>query len=203
MSFYPLMLAGSAIDAVIVGGGPVAARKARALLEAGARVNVIAEKFSPECEALSSEFQLLLLWNKAFDHHDIDLATLVICATNDARVNAIIANDAASRGKLVNVADDPDLGNCVTAAIHRVGDVVIGVTASGVPTAARRIRDAIARLIDEPYAVAVAELSKLRRSLLDQERRDRWREAADALIGPDFAEQVRSEEFAEKVARWR
>lgn len=203
MSLYPLMLEGAAIDAVIVGGGPVAARKARALLEAGARVDIVAEKFSPECESLGREFSLVCLTTGAYDFHDIDRATLVICATNDARINAIIAKDAASRGKLVNVADDPDLGNCVTAAIHRVGDIAIGVSAGGVPTAARRIRDAIARVIDDRYASAVSELAKLRRVLLDEERRDRWRDAADALTGPDFTEQVRSDDFAERVAQWR
>ena len=203
MSLYPLMLEGTAIDVVIVGGGPVAARKARALAAAGARVDIVAEDFAPECTGLIADFSSVVLTTKAYDHRDIDRAMLVVCATNDTRVNAIIAKDAMDRGKLVNVADDPDLGNCVTAAVHRTGDIVIGVSAGGVPTAARRIRDTIARIIDDRYASAIAELAKLRRSLLDDARRDRWRDAADALTGPDFAEQVRSPDYVAKVARWR
>jgi siroheme synthase-like protein len=203
VSAYPVMLEGSAIDAVVVGGGAVAVRKARALLEAGARVDVIAETISDEMHALAAEFALLALTRKAYAHHDIDRATLVVCATNDARVNAIIADEADSRGLLVNVVDDPELGNFTTPAVHRSGDIVVAVSAGGVPTAARRIRDAIAKSIDARFASAVSALAALRSSLLETERRDRWHDAAAALTGPDFAQRVQAEDFAEQVAQWR
>ena len=55
MSAYPIMLDGAAIRAVIIGGGEVAARKARALLEAGAGVRVIAPTVASTLESLAAE----------------------------------------------------------------------------------------------------------------------------------------------------
>jgi len=198
VSVYPLMLDGTAIRALVVGGGPVAARKARALLDAGAQVRVVARSVAAD---LRSAVPGAL--EKSYEHSDIDDATLIVAATDDAALNARIADEARARGILVNVADAPDLGTCSTPAVHRSGDVVIAVSAGGVPTAARRIRDAIARLIDERYATAVADLATLRRTLLDSGRRERWHEAAEALTAADFHEQVESGRYAERVARWR
>ena len=83
----------------------------------------------------------------------------VIAATNDAALNATIARDAAEKGKLVNVVDAPELGSYITPAVHRTGDVVVAVSAGGVPTAAARIRDSIGAPVDQRYADAVRELA--------------------------------------------
>ena len=53
MSELPLMLHGEAIEALIVGGGAVAARKARALLAAGAHVRIVASELGADVRALA------------------------------------------------------------------------------------------------------------------------------------------------------
>jgi precorrin-2 dehydrogenase/sirohydrochlorin ferrochelatase len=197
------MLEGNAIEALIVGGGPVAARKARGLVDAGATVRVVARDVCAELAALATTCASVSVSQKPYAHDDIAGATLVFAATDDAALNEAVGAEARARGLLVNVADAPERGTFVTPAVHRSGDIVVAVTAGGVPTAARRIRDAIAPAIDARYASAVASLAALRRALLASGRRDRWREAAGALTGADFSAQIESGSFAEQVARWR
>ena len=203
MSALPLMLRGESISALVVGGGRVATRRALALLDSGARVRVLAPRVSHELEHRAESDRSLVLTIGSYDPSYLDDVILVVAATDDPAVNQQVAEDARNAAKLVNVVDDPDLGNCVTPAVHRAGDVVVAVTAGGVPGAAARIRDAIARTLDGRYAAAVRELAMLRRGLLDTGDRERWREASASLVGADFCEQVESGRFEARVAEWR
>lgn len=203
MSAYPLVLDGSSLSALVVGGGRVAVRKVTALLESGARVRVVAPRIDAALEAMRAHSTALRITREPYAAAQLDEALLVIAATDDAQLNAQIAHDARARGKLVNVVDAPELGNCITPAVHRAGDIVVAVSAGGVPNAATRIRDAIGRMLDGRYSDAVRDLAALRRALLDQGRRDRWRDAASELLASDFCEQVESGRFAERIAAWR
>lgn len=202
MSLYPLMLEGSALTAVIIGGGTVAARKASSLIAAGARIRVVAPSIAPELELLRGDSTVELV-TALYSKDQIGDAQLVIAATNDDAVNARVAADAKALGRFVNVVSAPSAGNCVTPAVHRAGDVVVAVTAGGVPTAAARIRDDLAHKLDDRYASAVKELSLLRRSLIDGDRRDRWSSASSALVDDEFCRRVESGRFDEAVAEWR
>lgn len=203
MSAYPIVVEGSAVSALIVGGGAVALRKATALLDTGAYVHVVAPEVVPELARLAIERPSLRITQALYETAHVVGATLVIAATNDSALNATIARDAAEKGKLVNVVDAPELGNFVTPAVHRAGDVTVAVTAGGVPAAAARIRDSIADSIDERYGDAVRELAALRRLLIDSGERERWRQVSSTLVGEDFCAQVETGEFPSKVAEWR
>jgi siroheme synthase-like protein len=202
MSAYPLMLDGDTLSAVIVGGGSVATRKAVALVRTGARVHVVAPACSPEMEILAAN-DLVDLSRETYSSSHIGDALLVIAATDDAATNSLVAADARNLGRLVNVVSAPHEGNCITPAVHAAGDVVVAVSAGGVPAAAARIRDAIAQILDARYADAIHELSVLRRRLIDSGHRERWSAAADALIGDDFCSAVESGLFVERAAEWR
>lgn len=197
------MLDGAALSAVVVGGGSVAARKATALVESGARVHIVAPEIGPDVESLAAAHDTVRITRERYASTHLGDALLVIAATDNSAVNSLVAADARSRGRLVNVASAPDEGNCVTPATHRVGDAVFAVTAGGVPRAAARIRDALSRTYDDRYAGAIKELSTLRRSLLDAGRREQWESASAMLIGDDFCSVVESGRFAERAAEWR
>ena len=204
MSGYPVVLEGSKIAAVVIGGGAVALRKVAALLDSGASVHVVAPEVTPELSDLAHDRSRLLRITRAvYTPTYLSGATLVVAATSDGAVNAQVAADALERGTLVNVVDAPERGNFVTPAIHRSGEVLVAVTAGRAPKAAVRIRDAIAQTIDARYADAVRELAALRRSLLDEGNRDRWAEASSVLVGERFCDEVESGDFATKVAAWR
>ncbi len=86
MKFYPIFLNVSGKRAVVVGGGPVAVRKAKGLIEAGAQVIVIAPDLSAN---------LPVGWRKRrYRAGDLKGATLAFAATNDRAVNARVRSEA-------------------------------------------------------------------------------------------------------------
>jgi len=202
VSELPIMLHGEAIEALIVGGGAVAARKARALLIAGARVRVVALEVGADLRALADAHGTLYLEERPYAPSDIGNAQLVLASTNDRALNRRVADDAHAAHRLVNVADDPARGNCRTTATHRAGDLVIGITAGGVPSAAVRIRDSLAARFDARYADAVATLATLRRRLLDSGASEAWTRAAEVLLDESFCERVERGTIESEAARW-
>lgn len=203
MSGYPIVLEGEEIEAVVVGGGRIAERKARSLLAAGARVRMVAPEFSVGAWALGLSEQGCNLIQRPYESDDLAGATLVVAATNQPDVNARVAVDARARGQLVNVVDEPLVGNFVTPATHRSGDLVVAVTAGGVPSASTRVRDAIAERFDDRYAEAVRALAALRRRLLDAGDREGWHRALGSLVSDGFCARVEAGGFVEEVAAWR
>ena len=203
MSGYPLVLEGTAISALVAGGGRVATRKVAALIEAGAKVHVVAPVFTPELQQLAARHPDLRMTRAQVAPDHFGDALLIIVATDDSEVNALIAAQARALNRLVNVVNAPDQGNCIMPAVHRSGELLVAVTAGRVPTAATRIRDRIGRVLDERYAAAVRELSALRRTLLNRGERDRWTEATGSLVGEEFCDRVESGDFETSFAPWR
>jgi siroheme synthase-like protein len=201
VSDFPIALHGERVSAVVIGGGSVGTRKALALVDAGAQVRVVSPDVTPEL-AEAERGRRLSIVRESYRRGQLDKATLVVAATDSREVNAQIAVDAHSLGKLVNITDFPDEGNFHTMALHRSGDVTIAVSAGGVPGAAARIRDAIAERFDERYGRAVSALRGLRSRLIAGGDK-RWRDAAPKLIADDFCRSVEDGSFTEKVDTWR
>jgi siroheme synthase-like protein len=201
VSDFPIALHAERVSAVVVGGGSVGTRKALALADAGASVQVVSPIASPALEE-AERLRRITILREPYHAGHLDRATLVVAATDSREVNAQIAADANSRGKLVNITDYPDEGNFHTMALHRSGDVTIAVSSGGVPGAAARIRDAIAERFDGRYERAVFALRSLRSRLI-ADGDDRWRAAAPKLIGDDFCSSVEDGSITEKVDSWR
>ena len=202
MSGVPILVEGHALRALVVGGGPVAVRKAASLAAAGATLRVVALAPSDEMRTLATSPNVTLM-ERAYEPGDVGDALLVVAATNDRAVNARIADEARSANRLVNVADAPESGTFATMAAHRSGALVVGVSAGGVPGAAARIRDAIAARFDGRYARALGQLAELRRSLLDRRQGAEWRRLSTEVIGSRFCDAVEAEQVDAQVAPWR
>jgi siroheme synthase-like protein len=202
VSGYPVVIEGTALAALVIGGGAIGSRRALALLDAGVRVHVVAPDVAQTLIDTAQQNTSLRISRVEYSPDLITDELLVIAATNDGATNAAVAADARARGRLVTVVSNAELGNCTIPAVHRAGDVVVAISAGGVPNAAIRLRDAIGQIVDGRYAAAVAVLATLRRGLLANGRQDRWQEAAQALIGADFCRQVESGEFSARVAKW-
>ncbi|MFL5463030.1 MAG: bifunctional precorrin-2 dehydrogenase/sirohydrochlorin ferrochelatase [Gemmatimonadaceae bacterium] len=201
MSDFPIALHGERITAVVIGGGTVGARKARALADAGVSVRVISPVVTADLAEAERLRQVTIIRDSYRAEH-LDRATVVIAATDSREVNAQIAVDAHARGKLVNITDHPDEGNFHTMALHRSGEITIGVSSGGVPSAAARIRDAIAERFDARYGRAVSALRGLR-TRLSGTNADEWKTAVPKLIGEDFCTSVEDGSFANRMDSWR
>ena len=136
---YPLMLSMAGRRAVVVGGGQVALRRTRSLLESGAHVVIIA----PSVTAELADLPVTILWRRYRDG-DLSAAWLAHAATDDARVNALVAAEA-ERSRIWCVrADNGARSAAWTPAVTRHGEVTVAVTAGRDPGRSQRLRAAIA-----------------------------------------------------------
>ncbi|MGW5359617.1 uroporphyrinogen-III C-methyltransferase [Actinopolymorpha pittospori] len=140
---YPLVLDLDGRRAVVVGGGPVAARRTTGLLEAGAIVTVVAPALCEDLAVLVDDGRLTWLPREYADG-DLAGAWLVQAATADAEVNATVAADAERAGIWCVRADDARTSAAWTPATARVDDITVAVSASRDPRRARAVKDRIA-----------------------------------------------------------
>ena len=141
---YPLMLDLSGRPVVVVGGGRVALRRARALLAAGALVHVIAPRVDPALASLE-----VRLSRREYRGGDLAGAWLAHAATDDPAVNASVAGEAERLRIWCVRADDAARSRAWTPAVARHGGITVAVTAGGDPERARRLRAAIAAALAE------------------------------------------------------
>ena len=126
LKHYPVFLDLKDRPVLVVGAGKVALRKTRGLLEAGARITVVA----PEWEAEFEELPLRLV-RRGFRASDMANTLLVFAATDDRLTNHRIAIAAKGKGVFANIADSvEECGFLVPARVHR-GDVHIAISTGG------------------------------------------------------------------------
>lgn len=144
---------------MIVGGGEVANRKARKLLQARARVVVISPEVRPELASMAVEVR-----RRPYAEGDLKGAFLVFAATDLREVNAAVVREARERGIPVNVADEPSEGDFAVPSTLRRGQLQVAVSTGGAsPTLARRIRRELEDAFGYEWAGVVAELGRARR----------------------------------------
>ena len=144
---YPTALRLLGRPVLVVGGGPVAARRAKGLLDAGARVTVVAPVASDALRELAASG--LLTWEpRTYLSSDVDGVWFVQTATGVAAVDAQVAADAeAQRIWCVN-ASDHEASAAWTPAVAVVDDVKIAINAGGAPRRAMALRDAVATALE-------------------------------------------------------
>jgi siroheme synthase-like protein len=126
LKHYPIFLDLKDRAVLVVGAGRVALRKTRGLLEAGARVTVVAPEFETEFENLP-----VRLIRRRFRASDLANAMLVFAATDDRLTNHRIGIAAKGKGVFANIADSAE--ECdfiVPARVLRTG-VQIAVSTGG------------------------------------------------------------------------
>lgn len=143
MTGYPLLLDVTSRHVLVVGGGPIAARRMRGLLDAGADVHVVTP-FACEDVWEAAQQGEITLHLREFGTEDLDDRWLVHTATGDRSVDDDVAAEAARRQLWCVRADDAEASPAWTPAVARVGDVVVAVNAGRDPRRAATLRNAIA-----------------------------------------------------------
>lgn len=166
MAYYPIMVDLTEKEVLVVGGGPVAGRKIKTLLEYGAVVNVVSKELSPEIKDfidggraryLGEEFSLVFLKDKF----------LVIAATDDEELNHRISRAAEEKGMLVNAVDQPADCNFIVPSIIKKGDLIVAVSTSGrSPAFAKKIRKQLTEYFGDEYELFLRLMGKIRNEVL-------------------------------------
>ena len=167
MSYYPVFLNLKGRNVLVVGGGAVALRKVRTLLEAGAVITVA----SPElCDGLaayrdSGEIECM---ERPFRHDDItDDIWLIVAATDNPAVQKEIAETAERRKIFCNVVDHPELSSFIVPSSLRKGDITISISTGGQsPAVAKLARKELDEFFDHRWMLLLEIASRLRKMVL-------------------------------------
>ncbi len=184
---YPVNLILGAKRCLVVGGGPVAARKVSGLLACGADVHVIATSPGPEMAALPVTVEA-----RPYRRGDLAGFRLVIAATNDPQVNRAIFDEAEAAGTWVNSADDPASCSFTLPSVIRRGPIMVTVSTGGrSPALATWLKRRIEAQLGPEYEVLVDLLSSVRE---DMRAEGRSTEQADwqSVLDSDMLELIRA-----------
>ncbi|HEY3743348.1 MAG TPA: bifunctional precorrin-2 dehydrogenase/sirohydrochlorin ferrochelatase [Bryobacteraceae bacterium] len=142
VNYYPIFLDLRAKPVLVAGGGTVALRKTKGLLEAGARVTIIAPEVLDELRA-----RAVTVVERKYLAGDCAGYALVFAATNSREVNAQIGREAAGLGIPANIADAAEECGFIVPARFSDHGVQVAVSTGGVdPRRAVAIRDRIREL---------------------------------------------------------
>lgn len=168
MNYYPIFLDVRSRICVIVGGGEVAWRKARRLLDCGALVTVVSRQLG---DGLRDMKRAGIIQHIPADYEPGSLAGafLVVGATDRHEVNEKIALDAVEKGLLVNIVDDPARSNFILPSLVEQGDLAVSISTGGKsPALARKLKEELSLHFGPEYAILLNILGWLRPIILAQ-----------------------------------
>lgn len=199
MSYYPICLDLKNKKCIVVGGGEVALRKVKSLVEAHAKVVVISPQITSSLKELVNKNKITYL-NQEYKSEYIKKDTfLLIAASNDKQLNAKIAKDASKLNLLINVVDSPQLCNFILPATLNRGKLIISISTSGQsPALAKKIKEDLQSIYGVEYEILVDLLGKLRTKVQAKykNREDRklfW----EKLVNSDLIEYIRNKKEEE------
>lgn len=160
--YFPVSLDIEDARCLVVGGGPVALQKARALRRAGGRVTAVSPDFCPGFKRLEAGHL-----RRRFRPGDLRGARIVIAATDDPRVNAEVHRLCVRRGILVNVVDVPELCTFIVPSVVRRGPVTLAISTEGQsPSLAKALRKDLERLYPRSLGPFARQVGRARRRIL-------------------------------------
>lgn len=198
---YPVLLNLKGKRCVVVGGGNVATRKVRGLVEAGADIVVVAPRASAEIQ--SFVYKGNVNWrSRPFLMDDAEGALFLFAATGDREVNRAASEAGHRFGALVNVADDPDGSDFhLPATLKKEGATVAVSTGGASPAVAAWLRDRCGEAVPEGLEQVLSLFSLLRSALAD-EAKVKSGEGFGKLLDAGLVEDLRKGDLssvAEKV----
>lgn len=203
---YPVFVKLSGKPCLVVGGGEIAARKVRQLLECHAQVTVISPDTSLDMQKIIDKNKIFYR-AKVFQHKDTEGFFLVIAATNERLVNKLVSEECEEKGILCNIVDEPDQCNFFVPAVVRQGDLKIAISTNGKsPTLAKRIRKELEQNYTKEYTLFIRYLGFLRLFLKRQypDAIDQKKQLLEKVIESNALEMLKCKDkkgFKEEINR--
>ena len=163
---FPIFIKLEGRPCLVVGAGEIAKAKIDALLEACARITVVAPDVEPEIQAFAASERIV--WQKRkYQHSDLRGVFLVIAATSDTAVNNSVFAAARRLGILCNAVDDPPNCDFYFPAIVRRGDLQVAISTAGEsPAFAQRLRGTFESAFDQHLGDWLGAIGQIRREIL-------------------------------------
>lgn len=168
MKFYPINLIIEGKLCVVVGGGKVARRKIKGLVDGGGIVRVISPEVHPDIVELGEAGKIDLLLRR-YTEGDLKGAVICFAATSDKAVQLLVAAHAENEGVLVNIIDDP--GGCdfhVPARVNRDKLLLTISTGGASPALSKQLRQELEAAYGEEYGSLLELLGRIRKNVVTE-----------------------------------
>ncbi|MEV3822146.1 siroheme synthase CysG [Aeromonas dhakensis] len=186
MDYLPIFCRLDNKPVLLVGGGEVAERKARLLLDAGALLTVVAPELDPELAELAANGSIEWL-DAEFAPAQLTGKWLVVAATDRREVNALVYQSANQARIFANVVDDPKRSSFIMPSIIDRSPLMVAISSGGkAPVLARLLREKLEAMLPQHLGAVAAFAGSLRERVKARfttmgERRRFW----ERLLGAD------------------
>jgi siroheme synthase-like protein len=208
-SYYPVFLDLKGRRCLVVGGGSVAERKTRMLLDHNALVTVISPALNQGLQQLAEQGAIQVV-PRNFQSNDLRGAFLAIAATDDPITNAAVSDKGRKQRILINVVDDPKVSDFIVPSIVRRGDITIAISTAGKsPALARKIRTELDAILPAQYARLLSLVSDVREELAQRQisvDSEKWQRSLKIdvlleMIGKGQIDQARKKLIEDLIAK--
>jgi precorrin-2 dehydrogenase/sirohydrochlorin ferrochelatase len=199
---YPIYLNVAGKNCLVIGGGPVAERKAASLLEYGAFIRIISPLAGEKITAWAD--QNLLKWvAREFEADDLDQIFMVFIATDDNSLNKEIADLCRQRGILVNAVDDPPNCDFFVPSVLRRDSLAVAISTEGrSPLFAAHLRRRLETIITEEYGQFVNILGEIREELRKSSLSiNQRRQILEQIVDSDLFDLLQAGQYEEAEER--
>jgi precorrin-2 dehydrogenase/sirohydrochlorin ferrochelatase len=160
--YFPVALNITNKKCIVIGGGKIALRKVKSLLEFGANVVVISPRV---CDGLNKLITLnkIKVLRREFHRGDLKGSFLVIAATSKYKTNLRIAEEARREHVYVNVVDNPVICDFIMTSYFRRKKLIVAISTSGLsPALAKKLRMYLQKIIGKEYGDLVELIEDMR-----------------------------------------
>lgn len=233
-ALYPVFLKLEELDVLLIGAGNIGLEKLQSLLTNSphTRITIVSIHVSAPVREWVVAFPNVTIFEKGFAEEDLEGRDIVISATGDRELSAVIRELCKERKILINVADTPDLCDFYLGSIVQKGNLKIAISTNGKsPTAAKRIKEmlnqGLPEEIDESlenlqvirnrlrgdFSEKVKKMNEITRVLVEKgngQKEDRWKKLATRsliifsamLIGHFIFSYIPMREMADATVAW-
>ena len=165
---FPVFLKLESLSVLIVGGGNIGLEKLSAVLSNApkTKIKLVSTSISHDIRKLAADYPNIELKERVFLPADADECDIVIIAIDDKKESTRIRDIVKAKGKLVNVADKPELCDFYMGSIVQKGNLKIGISTNGKsPTIAKRLKDLFNELLPEEMDELLDNMQEIRSKL--------------------------------------
>lgn len=167
---FPVFFRLDRLKVLVVGAGEVGYEKLFFMLKSSpiTHIKIVAPEINNDIWAMIEGYYetSFKIEQKPFEKSDIEGYDMVIAATNIKELNKEVWREAKSMGKLINVADTPELCDFYLGSIVTKGNLKIAISTNGKsPTLAKRLRQVFEDVFPEDTNQLLQNLHAFRKRL--------------------------------------
>jgi len=198
LAYVPLNIDLTNKQIKVIGGGKIAERRVKALLDSDATIHVISPDLTGNLYQLYLD-EKIIWYKKSFESKDLDNAELIISATNQEEVNDVIKKSAPIHS-LINMVGDAQGGNVIFPGTLKRGKLQISVTSTG---ASPKLVSNILNDLDKQYPIDYAEyVDFLYECRIIIKSLDLEKAKKNQLLESILSDQYFDEDEQEKLTNW-